>query len=87
MYGISFNPNWTFKEAVGNLKALKTRYEQVLVSFSCYEVKERVEFRRHTRNAVYSIQAEEWERDKIWEYMNGYEFLYVLAGMARRRKK
>ena len=47
----------------------------------------RVAFRKQTRNEVYSIQAEEWEKDKIWEYMNGFEFLYVLAGMARRRKK
>lgn len=87
MYEVKFNPDWTFKETISNLKTLKTLYEEILVSFSSYEVKSRVTFRKQTRNAVYSINAEEWEKDKIWEYMNGFEFLYVLVGMARRRKK
>ena len=33
---------------------------------------------RNIRNSIYALKFEDWKKDKIWEYMNGYEFLYVL---------
>ena len=80
------NPEWTFKEVVNNLKALKEEYKGVLASFSCYEIKERVKFKRNLRNAFYSLNFDEWKKDKIWNYMNDFEFLYVLKGIANRIK-
>ena len=86
MRELCINPEWTFKEVVNNLKALKEEYKGILASFSCYEIKERVKFKRNLRNAFYSLNFDEWKKDKIWNYMNDFEFLYVLKGIANRMK-
>lgn len=76
--------NWTFKEAVKNIWALKLEYIIVLMSFSLEERKERTKFRRETRDLIYALNFEEWKRDKIWEFMNDYEDIWTLVGLARK---
>lgn len=80
------NPEWTFKEVVNNLKALRDEYKGILASFSCYEIKDKVKFKRNLRNSFYALNFEEWKKDKIWNYMNDFEFLYVLKGIVNRMK-
>ena len=80
------NPNWTFEEAVKNIMALKSQYKEILASFSYYELKDKVIFKRNTRNSFYSMNLKEWEIDKLWEYMNDCEYLDVLKMLVRRRK-
>ena len=80
------NKNWTFEETVKNIEALKSQYCDILASFSCYEIKDKVNFMRNSRNSFYSMNLKVWEIDKLWEYMNDYEFLYVLKNIAKRRK-
>lgn len=86
MYNLEINPNWNFKEVVEHLKALKCEYEDILRFFHYYDLHEQVEFKRRTRDAFYALNLEEWEKDKIWDYMNGFEFHCVLRGIASRRK-
>lgn len=86
MKELNINQNWTFKEVVDNLKSLRTDYEGILATFSYFNTHEKVEFRRKTRDKFYSLNLQEWEKDKIWSYMNGFEFLYVLKDIAKRRK-
>ena len=86
MRELYINPEWTFKEIVDNIKTLKLEYEKVLASFSYFELKDKVDFERNTRNSFYSMNLKEWEIDKLWEYMNGYEELRVLIILACRRR-
>ena len=86
MNELKINYNWSFEEAVNHLETLKSQYEEVLTSFSYYQIHEKVEFLRKVKNDFYSLNLKRWEIDKLWEYMNGYEFLYVLRQMIKRRK-
>ena len=87
MNELKINYNWSFEEAVNHLEALKSQYEEVLASFSYYQIHDKVEFIRKLKNDFYSLKLKEWEINKLWEYMNGYEFLYVLRQIIARRKK
>lgn len=86
MKELYINPEWTFKEVVNNLKTLKLEYEEILASFLCFQLKEKVKFKRNLRNSIYALNFEEWKKDKIWNYMNDFEFYYVLKGIANRLK-
>ena len=86
MNELKINYNWSFEEAVNHLETLKSQYQEILASFSYYQIHEKVEFLRKTKRAFYSLHLKEWEINKLWEYMNGYEFLYVLRQMIARRK-
>lgn len=86
MKELNINQNWTFKEVVDNLESLRTDYEGILATFSYFDIKEKNKFLLKTRNKFYSLNLQKWEKDKIWEYMNGFEFLYVLKGIVKRRK-
>lgn len=87
MKELYINPDWTFKEVVDNLKALRLKYERVLASFYYFDLRMVVEFKRNTRNKFYELKLQEWEKDKIWNYMNGFEYLSVLKGIVGRRNK
>ena len=87
MYNLEINPNWNFKEVVEHLKALKCEYEDILRFFHYYDLHAQVEFKRNTRNKFYALKLQEWEKDKIWNYMNGFEYLSVLKGIVGRRNK
>lgn len=86
MKELNINQNWTFKEVVDNLKSLKADYEGILATFSEFKISDKVAFLKNTRDKFYSLNLQEWEKDKIWNYMNGFEFLYVLKGIVSRRK-
>lgn len=81
------NKNWTFEEAVKNIMTLKSQYCDILASFSCCEIKDKVNFKRNLRNSFYSMNLKVWEIDKLWEYMNDYEELSTLIILSRKRKK
>lgn len=84
---VGLNPDWDFKEIVDNLRAIRDFYEDILRSFSDFELHNKVLFMRDTRNFVYSYDFEEYKKDKIWEYLNRFECLYVLKGIANRSKQ
>lgn len=86
MKELNINQNWTFKEVVDNLKSLKADYEGILATFFYFDLHEKVLFLKKTRDKFYSLNLQEWEKDKVWEYMNGFEFLYVLKNIVSRRK-
>lgn len=87
MENLVVNKNWTFEEAVKNIKTLKSQYCGILASFSCYEIKDKVKFKRNLRDSFYSMNLKVWEIDKLWEYMNDYEELSTLIILSCRRKK
>lgn len=87
MKEIYVDNNWTFEEAVNNIKTLKTQYEKVLASFSYFEFKKELEFKKNVKRSIYNLKMSEWKKDKLWEYMNGYELFYVIKGIVERENK
>ena len=75
---MEINQDWNFKELVGVLKSLKEQYWEKVRSFSYFDLHEKVVYMRKFRDDIYKLDFEEWKKDKIWEYINNYEFLYVL---------
>ena len=68
---IFIDPSWSFKECVYNIRALKSQYQEVLMSFSFLKnLTEETRFIKETRKTIYSLPYDEWKIDKLWEYMN-----------------
>lgn len=77
---------WNFKQAVENIKAVKDYYIELLSSFSIYETKQKRITIQEIRKQVYELQILEWQKDKLWEYMNDDETLTTLIIIANRQK-
>ena len=75
---MEINQDWNFKEIVGVLKIIKEQYWEKVRSFSYFDLHEKVTYMRNFRDDIYKLDFEEWKKDKIWDYINNYEFLYVL---------
>lgn len=73
MENLYINPEWTYKEIVSKIKVLKFQYDEILTLFSYFSIKYRANFIRNLKTQIYSLQFEEWKRDRIWEYLNGDE--------------
>lgn len=73
-----------FKNLVIQAKALKTEYEDTLRLFNCFYLKERVNFIRTLRDSIYSLNFEEWKKDRVWDYLNGFMPYEELVSIARR---
>ena len=63
------NPGWNYKEIVANLRTLKLSYMDRLTSF--FYLRDENNFIKATRDNLYAMQLEEFQKDRIWEYMNG----------------
>lgn len=64
------NPTWNYNEIIDNIRTLRHDYERVLSSFDY--VREQNKFIKATRDNLYAMNLEEFEKDRVWEYMNGY---------------
>ncbi len=84
---MKFDSNWSFEEIVYNVQALKEEYEDTLASFLWHELRERNDFISDMKERVYSLNFKEWKKDKIWNYLNGYEYFSVLQGILDREQK
>ena len=82
---IYIDSNWNFNQIVFNLRALKSQYNGILCSFSYFQKHDIVEFKRNCRNKIYALPFEEWKKDRIWEYINGYESLQTLKNIVRKQ--
>lgn len=69
MEEINININWTFKELVDNIEVIKSQVWDIIASFSYFDIKKEVDFKRRLRKTIYSLKFEEWRRDRILEYI------------------
>ena len=75
MSELNINTNWTFKELVENIEVIKSQIWDIITSFSYFDIKKEVDFKRRLRKTIYSFKFEEWRRDRILEYIyNDVEF-------------
>lgn len=73
--------SWTFKDFVDNIEAVKTRTEGIIASFSCFEIKRQISFKRQLRNKIYSFKFEEWKKDRLIECIYNYFDIEELKAM------
>ena len=81
---LEINPNITFKQFVIQAGAIKRTFEGTLRSFSYFELKDKVQYRINLRDSIYSLSFEEWKKDRIWDYLNGYMPYEELISIARK---
>lgn len=62
---------YTFIYLMKNLEGVKAEYDESLYPFF-NNPKQRVKIRSIWRNNIYSIKAQQFQKDFIWEYLNGY---------------
>lgn len=75
MSELNIDTNWTFKELVENIEVIKSQIWDIITSFSYFDIKKEVDFKRRLRKTIYSFKFEEWRRDRILEYIyNDVEF-------------
>lgn len=87
MKKIYINQDWTFNEIINEIKVLKAQYKRILASFSYFQLKYKVQFKKETRQLIYSLKFEEWKKDKIWDYINDFEFYSVLENVSNKSSK
>ena len=73
--------NDIFKCFIMNARTLKELYSGLLMPF--FNEKEI----RFWRNLLYSLNLEEWKKDRIWEYLNGDVELEILLDIYERDYK
>ena len=66
------NQEWNFKDIVENIEVVKSKTWDIIASFSSFEIKKQVNFKRQLRNNIYSLKFEEWKKDRIIECIYGY---------------
>jgi len=79
------SPEWDFVEAVNNIEAIKDTYEGLLSSFSIYEVRQKKAVIQSFRDNIYELKILEWQKDKLWEYLNGDIYYVVLKSLIRQK--
>ena len=72
MSDLNINPNWTFEETVNNIEALKYQVGDIIASFSSFEIKKQILFKKQLRNTIYSLKFELWKKERILECIYDY---------------
>ena len=77
------NPEWNFKEVVENIEVIKSKTWDIIASFSSFEIKKQVKFKRQLRNRIYSLNFEEWKKDRVVECIYDYFEIEKLQEMIK----
>lgn len=81
---IYVNPNWTYRESVEHIRALKGDYERSLSLFSMLETKEWASYIRQVRSQFYRLKLKEWQIENLWNYMNNnFPYSYLVRSASR----
>lgn len=66
------NPEWNFKEVVENIEVIKSHTQGIIASFSSFEIKKQLLFKKQLRDKIYSLNFETWKKDCILECIYDY---------------
>lgn len=64
-------PEWTYKDIILNIEAIKSEYQGTLLSFLLTEKKKKIKYMDKVKEELYKIHTKEWRKDMIWAYING----------------
>lgn len=78
---IYIDPNSTFKDIVDNIEEIKSQVGDIIASFSSFEIKQQLEFKRNLRKQIYALNFELWKREKILEAIYDDFPIYKLSGI------
>ena len=67
---LQIEPSWKFKDIIHNLEKIKEDFYAQLSSFSYFYLHDKVLYLRTIKNQIYSLNIENWQCSKIWEYLN-----------------
>lgn len=68
---MNVNENWNYKESLYFICLVKNKYMGIKRSFSCFGGnKECFKQIMEMKKDIYSLNFEEWKKDKLWEYLN-----------------
>lgn len=81
---LEVNSNYTFKEIIVKIKTLRQNYEDVLASFSYFNLHKKIEVMKKFRDSIYALNFEEWKKDRLWDYLNDYLSYEELISIARK---
>lgn len=83
------NESWSFKEIVDNLKMLRKKYREFLAFFLLCDLEPKIVniFVKNIRDKIYKLNIKDWQKDMIWEYMNGDRFFRDLRRIYRQIDK
>lgn len=74
MKELYFDPSWNYRQLSLNLKTLRTQYREILASFSYFQSKEMIAFKRRIKQTIYSYSFQEFLCNFAWEYLNLPEY-------------
>lgn len=78
---IYIDPNSKFKDIVDNIEEIKSQVGGIIASFSSFEIKQQLEFKRNLRKQIYALNFELWKREKILEAIYDDFPTYKLNGI------
>ena len=67
---LHIDPSWKFKQIIINIETIKGEFIGKLSSFSYFKLHDKVLFLRLIKDQIYSLNIENWQQSKIWEYLN-----------------
>ena len=67
---LHIDPNWKFKQIIANIQTIKDEFLGKLSSFSYFKLHEKALFTKDCHSSIYSLSIQEWQANKIWEYLN-----------------
>lgn len=78
---------YTFKSIILNLKAIKCNYSSILLSFFPFELHAKVICLKQIHDLFYSLTLEEWQIDRIWEFLNNDIPFETFDSILNRQKR
>jgi len=68
---MSIDETWSYEESLYFIVNVKRYYEDITLSFSVFGGNNRCfEDVRNLKRKIYSLEFEEWKKDKLWEFLN-----------------
>ena len=61
---------WDFKHVVVYAEAIKKTYKGTLSSFSYFNKRDLVKYKRQFKRSLYSKSAKDWQKNRVWDYFN-----------------
>lgn len=70
---LDLREDWKFKDVKENVEALVVQFEDILSPFLCFQSEERLKVMRRIRKQVFEYEnILYWQRERLWEVLNGY---------------
>ena len=78
------NSNWNIQDIISNLEALKSYYNNSLASFSYFDKPSLLLFKKQFKQNIYSLKIRSWQKDKVWQFLNGDEAIIYAKDFLRK---